>query len=262
MSSSYTDSHAHLDDERFATDVPDVISRAGAAGVGRILAIGLGTNGEAFRRTLGLAENHSAVWAAIGVHPHDAGDCTPGLLDEIEDLSQHPRVLAWGEIGLDYHYDNSPREDQQRVFRQQLQRARGLGLPVILHCREAWDDCLRILEEEWAASGLGGIFHCFGGSVEEARRGLDWGFLISFAGIVTFPKAGELRAVAKEIPLPRILIETDCPYLAPQAYRGKRNEPAYVVEVARELARVRGVGAEEMTCATTDNFLRLFPQAG
>ena len=258
----YTDSHAHLDDERFREDVAEVIERAQSAGVARILSIGLGATAEPFERTLALAAGHPGVWAALGVHPHDAKDSTGDLLGRLETLVQQPKVLAWGEIGLDYHYDNSPREKQQEVFREQLRLARRAKLPVIIHCRDAWEDCLRILSEEWAASGLGGIFHCFGGSAEDARRGLDWGFLISFAGIVTFPKAGALRGVAAEIPVESLLIETDCPYLAPQGCRGKRNEPAYVVEVAGELAKLHGREAGEMGRVTTENFLRLFPRAG
>ena len=258
----YTDSHAHLDDERFKDDVAEVIARAHSAGVARILTIGLGATAKVFERTLALAAEHSGVWAALGVHPHDAKDSTTELLSKLETLIQQPKVLAWGEIGLDYHYDNSPREKQQQVFREQLRLARRARLPVIIHCREAWEDCLRILDEEWAASGLGGVFHCFGGTIEDARRGLDWGFLISFAGIVTFPKSGDLRDVAAEIQAESLLIETDCPYLAPQGYRGKRNEPAYVVEVGRELAKVHGLEAAEMGRVTTENFLRLFPRAG
>ncbi len=258
---SYTDSHAHLDDERYSEDREEVVQNAGAAGVERILTIGLGTKQEDFQRTITLVEQNSNLWAALGIHPHDAKDASPALQATLEGMVQHRRVLAWGEIGLDYHYDNSPRKIQQKVFREQLQLARGRNLPVIIHCREAWEDCLGILDEEWASSGLGGIFHCFSGTEAEARKGIEQGFLISFAGVVTFAKADDLRGVAKSLPRESLLIETDCPYLAPKPHRGKRNEPAYVVEVAGELARLHGISPEEMGAATTENFLRLFPKA-
>lgn len=227
----------------------------------RILTIGLGTKQKDFQRTITLVVQNTNLWAALGIQPHDAKDASPALLAALEGMVQHRRVLAWGEIGLDYHYDNSPREIQQKVFREQLQRARGRKLPVIIHCREAWEDCLYILEDEWASSGLGGIFHCFSGTEAEARKGIEQGFLISFAGVVTFAKADDLRGVAKSLPRESLLIETDCPYLAPKPHRGKRNEPAFVVEVAGELARLHGISPEEMGAAATENFLRLFPQA-
>ena len=258
---AFTDSHAHLDDERFKDDRAQIIENARDAGVTRILTIGLGTEPESFDRTLALAQQHAGVWAALGVHPHDASAATPELMMDLDGKSKEPRVLAWGEIGLDYHYDHSPREVQQRIFREQLELARVRGLPVIIHCREAWEDCMRTLDEEWSSSGLGGILHCFSGTLEQARRSLDWGFLISFAGVVTFAKAEELREVARSVPPDRLLIETDCPYLAPVPHRGKRNQPAYVVEVAGELGRLHGVSREEMGAQTTENFLRLFPSA-
>jgi len=256
---AFVDSHAHLDDKRFAEDWPDVLTRAQAAGVRQILAIANGTRAADFQKTLSLARNGVFVRAALGVHPHEAAGANEELFDELERLIQSPGVVAWGEIGLDYHYDHSPREVQLTVFRQQLGRARNLGLPVVIHCRDAWEDCLRILEEEWASSGLGGILHCFGGDGEVARRAADWGFLISFAGNVTFSRNESLRRVARSIPLAETLIETDCPYLAPQAFRGKRNEPAYVVEVAAALAELHGVTREEVGEQTGRNFLRLFP---
>ena len=258
---SFTDSHAHLDDARFDSDRDAVVERAYATDVTRILTIAEATQPAAVEKTMVLVSEHNFLWMALGVHPHEARHATDALLDEMENLVQQPRVLAWGEIGLDYHYDHSPRNVQQSVFREQLQRARSLLLPVIIHCREAWDDCLRILEAEWAASGLGGILHCFSGAPEIARRALDWGFLISFAGNVTFPRAETLRAAAAAIPLEGLLIETDCPYLGPQAVRGQRNEPAFVVEVAAELGRLHNLSREEMGARATENFLRLFPQA-
>ena len=258
---SFTDSHAHLDDARFDADREAVLERARAAGVTRILTIAEATQPAAVEKTMVLLSEHSFLWMALGVHPHEASHATGALLDEMENLVKQPRVLAWGEIGLDFHYDHSPRDIQKSVFREQLQRARSLHLPVIIHCREAWDDGLRILEEEWVSSSLGGILHCFSGTTEAARRALDWGFLISFAGTVTFPRAEELRAAAAAVPLEHLLIETDCPYLAPQAFRGQRNEPAFVVETAAELGRLHNLAGAELAARTTENFLRLFPRA-
>ncbi|HXE74285.1 MAG TPA: TatD family hydrolase [Candidatus Xenobia bacterium] len=258
---SYTDSHAHLDDPRFDSDRAEALERARAADVGCILTIAEATQPVAVEKTMLLMVEHNFLWMALGVHPHEARHATGALLDEVENLMKQPRILAWGEIGLDYHYEFSPRDAQQSVFRDQLQRARAIGLPVIIHCREAWDDCLRLLEEEWASSGLAGILHCFSGTAEHARRALDWGFMISFAGNLTFPRAEVLRAVAAAIPVEQLLTETDCPYLAPQAFRGQRNEPAFVVETAAELGRLHNLSREEMGARTTENFLRLFPRA-
>ncbi len=238
-----------------------MLDRARQMGVARILAIGNGTRAEDFRKTLDLLEQHGFLWGALGVHPHQARHADGRLLDELEGLARSPRVLAWGEIGLDYHYDHSPRDVQQQVFRQQLERARARKLPVVIHCREAWEDCLKILEEDWAACGLGGILHCFSGSLAEARRGIDCGFLISFAGNITFPKAENLRQVAAALPLDSLLVETDCPYLAPQPVRGQRNEPAFVGAVAETLGRLHGLGADVVAARTSESFLRLFPRA-
>lgn len=258
---AFTDSHAHLADKRFDADRAQVLARAREAGVGRILTIAEGSQRDERERTLALAGGQDRLWVAVGVHPHEARHATEELLTEMEALARSSRLLAWGEIGLDYHYDHSPRDVQQAVFREQLQRARALQLPVILHCRQAWDDCLKILSQEWVASGLGGILHCFSGTTDIARQAVEWGFLISFAGNVTFPRAGNLREAAQAIPVQRLLIETDSPYLAPQAVRGKRNEPAHVVEVAAELGRLYGLTGEEMGARTSENFLRLFPRA-
>jgi TatD DNase family protein len=259
---SCTDSHAHLDAAGFDADREAVLQRAREAGVTRILTVAEATRPDDVEKTLLLAAEYDGfLWMAVGVHPHEARHANVELLDELASRATQRRLLAWGEIGLDYHYDHSPRDVQQEVFRQQLRRARGLDLPVLVHCREAWDDCLRILQEEWADSRLGGILHCFSGTAEVADQALGWGFLISFAGNLTFPKADALRAAAAVVPLEHLLIETDCPYLAPQAHRGRRNEPAYVVEVAAELGRLRGLSVEEMGERTTENFLRLFPRA-
>jgi len=184
--------------------------------------------------------------------------CIRDSYQELGSLAKHPKFLAWGEIGLDYHYDHSPRDVQQRVFIEQLDLARRAGKPVIIHCREAWPECLAILEKRWRSSGLGGIFHCFSGTLEEARRGTEMGFLISFAGNVTYPKARNLRDVAAALPLESILIETDSPFLAPQPFRGRRNEPAFVAEVARTLAPVRNLAPPELAAATSANFRRFF----
>jgi len=252
------DSHAHIDDEKFADDREEVIARAAAAGVTTLLAIGTGPGPEKLDAALPFAEAHEWIYTTVGIHPHEAREVTQGHLDELARLATHPKVIAWGEIGLDYFYDHSPRDVQERVFQQQMELARVAKLPIIIHCRDAWADCLRVLEEMWRPTGLGGILHCFTSTVEDARLGIEMGFLISFAGNSTYPKAQNLRDVAKALPLENILIETDSPYLAPQHYRGKRNEPAYVAEVARTLASVRDLPAEEFAARTAGNFRRFF----
>ena len=252
------DSHAHIDFPQFADDRDAMLQRAREAGVGTLLAIGTGPGPEKLDAALPYAEQHNWVYTSVGVHPHDAKEVTPQHLDELARLAQHPKVIAWGEIGLDYFYDHSPRDVQAAVFRSQMELAHRAKLPIIIHCREAWDDCLSLIERHWKPTGLGGILHCFTGTIDHARRGMDMGFLISFAGNSTYPKTQNLRDVAKELPLGGILIETDAPYLAPQAYRGKRNEPAYVAEVAKSLAAVRNLAPEEIAAATADNFRRLF----
>ena len=252
------DSHAHIDFPQFAEDREAMLERALAAGVNTLLAIGTGPGPEKLDAALPFAEKHDWIYTSVGIHPHEAKEVTPAHLEKLAALARHPKVIAWGEIGLDYFYDHSPRELQQQVFRDQMELARARKLPIVIHCRDAWDDCLKILEDAWRPTGLGGILHCFSGTLEQARRGLDMGFLISFAGNSTYPKAQNLRAVAKDLPAERLLIETDSPYLAPQAYRGKRNEPAYVAEVAKSLAIVRDLGTEEMAALTADNFRRFF----
>lgn len=252
------DSHAHIDFPQFADDREAMLQRAREAGVGTLLAIGTGPGPEKLDAALPYAEQHNWIYTSVGVHPHDAKEVTPQHLDELARLAQHPKVIAWGEIGLDYFYDHSPRDVQAVVFRSQMELAHRAKLPIIVHCRDAWDDCLSLIERHWKPTGLGGILHCFTGTIDHARRGIDMGFLISFAGNSTYPKTQNLRDVAKELPLGGILIETDAPYLAPQAYRGKRNEPAYVAEVAKSLAAVRNLPPEEIAAATADNFRRLF----
>ena len=194
----------------------------------------------------------------MGIHPHEAKAVTANHLATLAKLARHPKVIAWGEIGLDYYYDFSPPDVQERVFREQMALAQAAKLPIIIHCRDAWSDCLRVLEDAWKPTGLGGVLHCFGSTLDDAQRGLDMGFLISFAGNSTYPKAQKIRDVAKALPLANILIETDAPYLAPQPFRGKRNEPAFVGEVAKALANVRNLQAHEIAAATAENFRRFF----
>jgi TatD DNase family protein len=256
------DSHAHLDMSDFDADRDAVLDRARGVGVSTILAIGSAAGPDKLDAALPFAEKHSWIYATLGVHPHEASLATQRHLQEAEAYAGHLRVIAWGEIGLDYHYDHSPRDVQHRIFREQLEIARRVRLPIIIHCREAWPDCLAVLEEAWASSGLGGIFHCFSGSMEEARRGLDMGFRISFAGNLTYPKSQPLRDVAAELPLESLLIETDSPFLAPQGLRGKRNEPANVLAVARTLATVRHLPEDEVALRTSANFRSLFRLRG
>ncbi len=252
------DSHAHLDFPQFDADRAAVLDRAQKAGVRAVLAIGSGVGPEKLDAALPFAEQHDWIYASVGVHPHEARLAREAHFEQLDRLAKHPRVIAWGEVGLDYHYDHSPRDTQQRVFRRQLEQARAANLPIIIHCREAWPDCLAILQQDWRGAGLGGIFHCFSGTLEEARKGIEMGFLVSFAGNVTYPKAQNLREIARELPLDCLLVETDAPFLAPQAHRGRRNEPAYVAEVARTLANVRNLPADEFAAATSANFRRFF----
>ena len=259
----FVDSHAHIDGPEFDSDRDEVIQRARDAGVSAILNVGTGDpHGGAFERALGLAEKHQDVYAAVGVHPHDARLFDDKAEQRLKNLiKQSRRVIAWGEIGLDFHYDNSPREVQMKVFQRQLQLARGANLPVIIHTREAEAETIDLLKSEWAGCGLPGVMHCFSGSLQLAQQAVELGLSISFSGIITFKKADDLRAVAKEVPLDRLLIETDCPFLAPVPYRGKRNEPAYVVEVARCLADLRELSLEETAKITSANFANLFQLA-
>jgi TatD DNase family protein len=252
------DSHAHIDFPQFADDREAMFDRARAAGVEMLLAIGTGPGPEKLDAAIPFAEQHDWIYASIGVHPHEAKDVTWQHLERLTQLAEHPKVIAWGEIGLDYFYDHSPRDVQDRVFRDQLALAEQAKLPIVIHCRDAWTDTLKVLEEVWKPTGLGGILHCFTSTLEDAQRGLDMGFLISFAGNSTYPKASNLRDVAKGLPLEKILIETDAPFLAPQGYRGKRNEPAYVGEVAKAIASVRNLATEEVAAATAANFRSLF----
>jgi TatD DNase family protein len=252
------DSHAHLEFPEFDDDRAAVLERARAAGVETLLAIGSGTGPHRLDAAIPFAEEHDWIYATIGIHPHEAKQATEDHFARLEELARHPRVIGWGEMGLDYYYDHSPRDVQQRVFRRQLGQAHRARLPVILHCRDAWPDCLEILEQDWRPTGLGGVFHCFTGTLEDARRGLDMGFMISFAGNVTYPKMQHLRDVARAIPIDRILTETDSPFLPPQGRRGKRNEPAFVVEVAQALGNVRDLGSDQVARITAENFRNFF----
>lgn len=252
------DSHAHLEFPQFDADRKAVLERARAAGVETLLAIGSGTGPDRLNAAIPFAEQHDWIYATVGIHPHEAKLATEEHFARLDELAHHPRVVAWGEIGLDYYYDHSPREIQQQVFRRQLKQARAAKLPIIIHCRDAWEDCMAILESDWRSSGLGGILHCFTGTPDDARRGLGMGFLVSFAGNVTYPKMQSLRDVVRDLPLDRLLTETDSPFLPPQSKRGKRNEPAFVVEVAQALANVRNLASEEVAAATAENFRRFF----
>ncbi|PYS85456.1 MAG: hypothetical protein DMF67_00450 [Acidobacteria bacterium] len=256
----FVDSHAHIDGEEFDADRDEVVARARAAGVRAILNVGTGDpHAGNLERAVAVALKYEGVYAAVGVHPHDARlydhDAERRLLEIVR---RGPPVVAWGEIGLDYHYDNSPRDVQRGIFVTQLRLARSEGLPVIIHSREADDDTVFFLRREWAGARTGGVMHCFGGGLPLAEAALELGFMISFAGNVTFKKAENLREVARAVPLERLLVETDCPFLAPVPLRGRRNEPAYVVETARFLAGLRGVGTEEFGRVTSENFARLF----
>ncbi len=237
----------------------EMLGRARAAGVSAVLAIGSGGSGpDRLDAALSVARDYDWIYATVGIHPQDANLAQEEHYARLDELAKDPKVIAWGEMGLDYHYEEPAPEVQQPVFRRQLQQARAAKLPIVIHCRDAWDDCLAILEKEWAPAGLGGIFHCFTGTLREAQRGLDMGFLISFAGNVTYPKAQGIRDVARELPLDRMLTETDSPFLPPQGRRGKRNEPANVVEVAQTLGNVRNLGSDEIAAATAANFKRFF----
>lgn len=252
------DSHAHLEFPQFDEDRPAMLERARAAGVTTLLAIGSGTGPERLNAAIPFAEEHDWIYATVGIHPHEAKLATEEHFAKLDEIAKHPKVIGWGEMGLDYYYDHSPRDVQQQVFRRQLGQARAAKLPIIIHCRDAWPDCLELIESDWRSTGLGGIFHCFTGTLEEARRGLDLGFMISFAGNVTYPKMQRLRDIARELPLDCLLTETDSPFLPPQGWRGKRNEPAHVVEVAKALASVRDLPHDEMAAITAQNFRRFF----
>jgi TatD DNase family protein len=307
------DSHVHLDDPKFDADREAVIERALAAGVECMMAIGTGTGPPDLETAIRQAERDPFIFATVGVHPHDASKATPETFARLRQLAAHPKVLAIGEIGLDYHYDFSPRDVQQSVFRKQLEIAAEVGKPVVIHSREAWADTMALLalvlhhpqtcdnsvgrapwpaayplvglpedtksrtrgsgadegvRPTWGSVGQAvppasrGIIHCFTGDAQQARQALDLGFHLAFGGVLTFPNAGAVREAARITPQDRLLLETDCPYLAPVPHRGRRNEPSFVVEVARRLAEVRASTPDEIGAQTTRNFERLLCSAG
>ena len=253
------DSHCHLDFLELKAERDAVLARARAAGIG--LMVTISTRVRRFDELLEIVEGHDNVFCSIGTHPHHAAEERDVTLDEILSLARHPKVVAIGEAGLDYHYDNSPREDQERGFRTHIAAARQTGLPLVIHARDADEDVARILEEETTKGAFPFVLHCFTGGPELARRGMALGGTISFSGVLTFKNSGALRDIANAVPLDRLLVETDAPYLAPVPHRGKRNEPAFVPAVAVALAALKRVTVDEVAEATTENFFRLFSKA-
>jgi|SRR5579863_2730109 len=260
----FIDSHAHLDGKQFASDQEAVIARAREAGVRNIVAIGNGDGPSNFDCAIQLAEKYDFIYATVGIHPHEAKLADQAAYDRMAEIARHPKLIAWGEIGLDYFYDHSPRDIQKKVFVRQMELAAAAKLPIVIHCRpsegsdDAWNDCLGLIETHWSRHALGGILHCFTGNWPQAHRALDLGFMISLAGNLTFPKAQQIRDAALEVPLDRLLIETDSPYLAPVPHRGKRNEPAFVVETARKIGELRNLTADEVGNLTSANFYKFF----
>ncbi len=264
------DSHAHLDSPRYDADRETMLQNALHAGVGTVLAIGIGDGPDTMHRALDLCREYTGrtdvprLYATAGVHPDDAAKLDNAALDTLNKLLAAPEVVACGEIGLDYYWDTAPRAVQQQAFIEQMECAAGHRLPIVIHCRAAeragtgdtaaWDDTLDLLERHWSQTGLGGILHCFAGTVEHARRAIEFGFLISFAGNITFPKAQAIRDAALALPLTSMLVETDAPFLAPVPRRGQRNEPAYVTNTAMKLAELLKIEVEEVAAITTRNF--------
>ncbi len=268
------DSHAHLDSERYAEDREAMLGRAYEAGVGTVLAIGIGEQASGMDGALKVCRQFNGrpesgvslprLYASAGVYPHNAPEIDDAILTQLDSLLAEPEVVACGEIGLDYYHEGADHAVQRAGLVRQLEVAAARKRPILIHCRpkdgqiDAWDDLFLVLDEYWKATGLGGVMHCFGGSYEQAARSLDMGFLVSFAGNLTYPKAQPLRDVAARLPLDGVLVETDAPWLAPSPNRGKRNEPAWVVRTAETLAKLQGAEAQEIASATTKNFLRLF----
>ncbi|WP_074954853.1 TatD family hydrolase [Alicyclobacillus macrosporangiidus] len=248
------DTHCHLFDERFQDDLDEVVARARTAGVRHFVVPGVDV--ETSRAAIALAERYDGVYAAVGVHPESLAEYRPEMLDDIRRLAAHPKVVAIGEIGLDYYWDVAPREVQKQVFQAQMDLARELGLPVVVHNRDATEDVVRILET--GAAGVTGVMHCFTGDLETAMRCVRCGFLISYGGPLTFKNAEGVRQAAAGVPLDALVVETDSPYLSPHPFRGKRNEPERVRLVAEKLAEIRGLPLEELAAITTQNALRLF----
>ena len=264
------DSHAHLDSPRYDDDREEMLRRAAEAGVGAVLSIGIGEGPAEMQRAFEICREYKGkpgipkLFASAGIYPHNAGEGDETALAKLDDLLAQPEVIACGEIGLDYYHEGAPHAVQKEGLIAQLLIAARRKRPILIHCRpkdgtaDAWEDLFEVLDEHWATTGLGGVMHCFGGGWEQAKRSLDLGFLISFAGNVTYGKAQPLREVAARLPIDRILVETDAPWLAPNALRGKRNEPAYVVQTSQMLAELHNVAPEAIATATTRNFCRLF----
>jgi TatD DNase family protein len=250
------DSHCHLDFPDFAPDLDGIVERARAADIARMVSIS--TRVRKFDGLLAIAERFPDVFCSVGTHPHYAHEEPEVTLDGLIAKTRHPKVVAIGEAGLDYHYDFSPRDAQEQGFRRHIAAARETGLPLVIHTREADADTARILEEETGKGAFPAVLHCFTSGRELALKGVELGLYVSFSGIVTFKKTEDLRAIAAELPADRILVETDSPYLAPGKFRGKRNEPSFVVETAKTVAAARGVSYDELARQTTENFFRLF----
>lgn len=250
------DSHCHLDFPDLAEELPQIVERAAAAGVGGMVTIS--TRVRKFPQVLAIAERYDNVWCSVGTHPHNAADETDVSADELVELAAHPKVVAIGEAGLDYHYDKSPRDDQAAGFRIHIEAARRTGLPLVIHARNADEDIAAILREETGKGPFPFILHCFSSGRQLAETGIELGGYVSFSGILTFKNSEELRQIARDLPIDRLLVETDAPYLAPPPFRGKRNEPAYVVHTAKVLADTLGVSDTEIAEITTANFFRLF----
>ncbi len=249
------DTHAHLNAIQYNEDLEEVIQRAKSENVSHIVVVGF--DKETITKAMELTNQYEMIYAAVGWHPVDAIDMTDKDLQWIRELSSHPKVVAIGEMGLDYYWDKSPKDVQKEVFRKQIQLAKEVKLPIIIHNRDATEDVVKILQEE-KASEVGGIMHCFTGSLEVAKQCMEMNFYISFGGPVTFKNAKKPKEVVKEIPMDRLLIETDCPYLTPHPLRGKRNEPSYVKYVAEQISELRGVSYEEIATKTSDNAMKLF----
>ncbi|GHB34234.1 LuxR family transcriptional regulator [Pseudovibrio japonicus] len=250
------DSHCHLDFPDFAEERDQIIERAHEAGVK--LMVTICTRVRRFQQIKEIAETYDSVYCSVGTHPHQAGEETDVTAEELIELAKHPKVVAIGEAGLDYFYDHAPREAQEKVLRTHINAARETQLPLVIHSRDADEDMMRILEEEMKIGRFPALLHCFSSGKELAMKGLELGLYVSFSGILTFKRSTELREIAAELPMDRLLVETDAPYLAPQPWRGKRNEPAYVAHTNKVLAEALGVSEKEMATATTANFLRLF----
>jgi TatD DNase family protein len=250
------DSHCHLDFPDFADELEAVVARADAAGIGRIVTIS--TRVRKHPDVLAIAERFPNVYCSVGTHPHNAHEELDITADDLVARARHSKVVAIGEAGLDYHYEYSPRDAQEQGFRTHIAAARMSGLPLVIHAREADADMARILTEEMGKGAFPAVLHCFTGGRDLAFTGVELGLFVSFTGILTFKNSGALREIAAALPIDRILVETDAPYLAPGKFRGKRNEPCYVVETAKVLAQTRGVSAEEIARQTSENFFRLF----